>query len=84
MYMFASYMYSCIQWIEPLNNGHIWTDRFVRYRELSSFGGKNVLPLYTVGCCIAKSPSYRGVLHSECPLSEVPLYMTDYLQLGFL
>ena len=24
--------------------------------------------------CIGKCPLYRGVLYSECPLSEVPLY----------
>ena len=27
-----------------------------------------------VGWCIGKCPLYRGVLYSECPLSEVPLY----------
>ena len=28
-----------------------------------------------IGWCIGKCPSYRGALYSECPLSEVPLYM---------
>ena len=28
-----------------------------------------------VGWCVEKCPLYRGVLYSECPLSEVPLYM---------
>ena len=27
-----------------------------------------------IGWCIGKCPLYRGVLYSECPLSEVPLY----------
>ena len=29
-----------------------------------------------IGWCIRK---YRGVLYSECPLSEVPLYMGIYI-----
>ena len=28
-----------------------------------------------IGWCIGKCPLYRGVLYSECPLAEVPLYM---------
>ena len=28
-----------------------------------------------IGWCIGKCPLYRGVLYSECPLSEVPLYI---------
>ena len=28
-----------------------------------------------IGWCIDKCPLYRGVLNSECPLSEVPLYI---------
>ena len=27
----------------------------------------------SIGWCIGKCPLYRGVLYSECPLSEVPL-----------
>ena len=29
---------------------------------------------HCIGWCIGKCPLYRGVLYSECPLSEVPLY----------
>ena len=43
---------------------------------LSSFRGKNVLPLYRLVHClytevsfIQRCPLYRGVLYSECPLS---------------
>ena len=42
---------------------------FVHYREVVLLISKNVLPLNTL-----ESPLYRGVLYSECPLSEVPLY----------
>ena len=30
---------------------------------------------HSIGWCIGKCPLYRGVLYSECPLSEVPLYI---------
>ena len=42
---------------------------------------KNILPcIYIrVGWCIGKCPLYRGVLYSECPLSEVPLYLDDFI-----
>ena len=30
-----------------------------------------------IGWCIGKCPLYRGVLYSECPLSEVPLYSSQ-------
>ena len=29
---------------------------------------------HCIGWCIGKCPLYRGVLYSECPLSEAPLY----------
>ena len=31
-----------------------------------------------IGWCIGKCVLYRGVLYSECPLSEVPLYLLTY------
>ena len=56
--------------VEPLNNGHIGTDHLSVIERLSSFRGNNVLPLYR----LVYRKVYRGVLYSECPLSEVPLY----------
>ena len=45
MYM---YMYVSMYTVEPLNNGYIiGTDHIERW---SSFGGKNVLPLYRLVC----------------------------------
>ena len=68
--------------MEPLNNLHIGTDRFVHYREVVSFGGK--IYCHHIGWCIRKCPLYRGVLYSECPLSEVPLcrsiFLTSFLK----
>ena len=32
-----------------------------------------------IGWCIRKCPLYRGVLYSECPLSEVPPYVYMYV-----
>ena len=37
-----------------------------------------------IGWCIGKCPLYRGVLYSECPLSEVPLYMYMPLNNGHI
>ena len=42
--------------------------------RLSSFRGKMYCH-YIIGWCIGKCPLYRGILYSECPLSEVSLYM---------
>ena len=41
-----------------------------------------------IGWCIGKCPLYRGVLYTECPLSEVPLYILTvhisvYAEFGF-
>ena len=59
--------------VEPLNNGHIGTDHFVHYKEVVLFRRQNAFT--HVGWCIGKCPLYRGVLYSECPLSEVPLHI---------
>ena len=37
-----------------------------------------------IGWCIEMCPLYRGVLYSECPLSEVPLYTQWMVTLGLL
>ena len=37
-----------------------------------------IFTLVYIGWCVEKYPVYRGVLYSECPLSEVPLYITVY------
>ena len=66
--------YTIIITVESLNNGHIGTDHFVHYREVVLFQRY----CHYIGWCIGKCPLYRGVLYSECPLSEVPLYtITD-------
>ena len=49
--------------LEPLNNRHIGTER------LSPLGCIRLLVSFIQRC-----PLYRGVLYSECLLSEVPLY----------
>ena len=56
------YFYIHVCTVESLNSGHIGTDHFVHYK--SSFRGKK---LY-VGAS-------ECVIYSECPLSEVPLYV---------
>ena len=66
--------------VEPLNNGHIGTDHFVHYREVVLFRRQKCTYCHNIGWCIRKCPLYRGVLYSECPLSEVPLN-TDYSEM---
>ena len=48
---------------------------FIHYPEVVFFGAKNVLPLYRLVhqkvSFIQRCPLFRGVLYSECPLSEV-------------
>ena len=39
--------------MEPLNNGHIWTDYFVHYREVVFFQRQNC---HTIGWCIGQCP----------------------------
>ena len=41
--------------------------------RLSSFRGNNVLPLYRL------IGALESVLYSECPLSDVPLYIYTYM-----
>ena len=55
--------------VEPLNNRHIILSIIER---LSSFRGKNVVPLYRL--VHWKVSSIQRCPYSECPLSEVPLY----------
>ena len=60
--------------VEPLNNGHIGMDHFVPHREVVLF--QRLICIATLySLCIGKCPLYRCVLYSECPLSEVPLYI---------
>ena len=52
--------------VEPLNNGHIVTDRFVHYRE----------PVLIQKQKCMQVGALESVLYSECPSPEVPLYLT--------
>ena len=66
--------------VEPLNNGHFGTSNFWHnftvIERLSSFRGKIVLPWFYWDhkICPLKRGQMYGVLYSECPLREVPLY----------
>ena len=44
------------------------TWHFSTIERLSSFRGK--MYCHYIGWCIGKCPLYRGVLYSECPLSD--------------
>ena len=65
--------------VEPLNNRHTLGQTILSIIErLFSFRGKNVPPLYRlIGVLESVLYIYRGVLYSECPLSEAPLYYQD-------
>ena len=58
--------------MEPLNNGHIGMDHFVHYREVVLSQRQKCIATIWAGAL--GSVLYAGVLYSECPLSEVPLY----------
>ena len=78
MWSSVTHIYICCG-VEPPNNGHVGDECFVHYSE--------VVPSSEVLACIQLLAGGTQFVHcrevvrsSECPLSEVPLYMFAELE----